>query len=147
MSGHLPVDKTFKLFIGGAFPRSESGHTFQVRTDDGRLLANAAKASRKDLREAVRAARSAQAGWAGRTAYNRGQVLYRVAEMLDARSDEFTALLRDSGLSDESARAEVEQARRLLPSDSYFSTASMLLGPSSSVSTPLRICGRMTARS
>jgi acyl-CoA reductase-like NAD-dependent aldehyde dehydrogenase len=110
VSGHLPVDKTFKLFIGGAFPRSESGHTFQVRTDDGRLLANAAKASRKDLREAVRAARSAQAGWAGRTAYNRGQVLYRVAEMLDARSDEFTALLRDSGLSDESARDEVEQA-------------------------------------
>ena len=64
MAEHLPVDKTFKLFIGGAFPRSESGHTFQVRSDDGRLLANAAKASRKDLREAVRAARSAQAGWA-----------------------------------------------------------------------------------
>ena len=110
MAEHLPVDKTFKLFIGGAFPRSESGHTFQVRSDDGRLLANAAKASRKDLREAVRAARSAQAGWAGRTAYNRGQVLYRVAEMLDARRDEFVAVLRDGGRSAESARNEVEQA-------------------------------------
>ena len=110
MAEHLPVDKTFKLFIGGAFPRSESGHTFQVRSDDGRLLANAAKASRKDLREAVRAARSAQAGWAGRTAYNRGQVLYRVAEMLDARRDEFIAVLRDGGRSAESARNEVEQA-------------------------------------
>ncbi len=110
MAEHLPVDKTFKLFIGGAFPRSESGHTFQVRSDDGRLLANAAKASRKDLREAVRAARSAQAGWAGRTAYNRGQVLYRVAEMLDARRDEFVAVLRDGGRFAESARNEVEQA-------------------------------------
>ena len=110
MAEHLPVDKTFKLFIGGAFPRSESGHTFQVRSDDGRLLANAAKASRKDLRDAVRAARSAQAGWAGRTAYNRGQVLYRVAEMLDARRDEFIAVLRAGGWSAESARNEVEQA-------------------------------------
>jgi len=110
MSGHLPVDKTFKLFIGGAFPRSESGHTFQVHGADGQFLANAAKASRKDLRETVRAARSAQSGWAGRTAYNRGQVLYRVAEMLDARADEFVDLLRNAGRTPRAARREVEQS-------------------------------------
>ncbi|HJL83587.1 MAG TPA: aldehyde dehydrogenase family protein, partial [Acidimicrobiales bacterium] len=85
MADHIPVDKTFKLFIGGVFPRSESGRTFQVHSAGGDLLANAAKASRKDLREAVRAARSAQAGWADRTAYTRGQVLYRGAEVMESR--------------------------------------------------------------
>jgi acyl-CoA reductase-like NAD-dependent aldehyde dehydrogenase len=71
VSGRLEVRKTYKLFIGGAFPRSESGRTFPVTAPDGRLLAHVARASRKDARDAVRAARGAQAAWAGRTAYNR----------------------------------------------------------------------------
>ena len=83
MSGRLPVRKTYKLFIGGAFPRSESGRTYLVNGQ------NVALASRKDARDAVRAARTAFAGWSGTTAYNRGQVLYRLAEMLEARGGEF----------------------------------------------------------
>jgi len=83
----LPVKKTYKLYIGGAFPRSESGRTYEAEGQ------NVARASRKDLRDAVGAARSAQQKWAGATAYNRGQVLYRVAEMMEARVDEFAALV------------------------------------------------------
>jgi acyl-CoA reductase-like NAD-dependent aldehyde dehydrogenase len=79
----LPVKKTYKLFIGGAFPRSESGRTYEAEGQ------NVARASRKDVRDAVRAARGAQAKWAGATAYNRGQVLYRLAEMVEARAAEF----------------------------------------------------------
>jgi acyl-CoA reductase-like NAD-dependent aldehyde dehydrogenase len=82
----LPVRKTYKLFIAGAFPRSESGRTYLAES------ANVARASRKDVRDAVRAARAAQAGWAAATAYNRGQVLYRLAEMLEARSRDLAAL-------------------------------------------------------
>jgi acyl-CoA reductase-like NAD-dependent aldehyde dehydrogenase len=89
--GRLDVRKTYKLFIGGAFPRSESGRSYPVRAADGDLLAYAAKASRKDLRDAVVAARGAFAGWSGATAYNRGQVLYRVAEMMEGRAAEFAA--------------------------------------------------------
>jgi acyl-CoA reductase-like NAD-dependent aldehyde dehydrogenase len=82
----LPVQKTYKLFIGGAFPRSESGRTYEAEGQ------NVARASRKDVRDAVRAARGAQPKWAGATAYNRGQVLYRVAEMIETRIDEFAEL-------------------------------------------------------
>ena len=82
----LPVKKTYKLFIGGAFPRSESGRTYEA---DGQ---NVAHASRKDVRDAVKAARAAQPGWAAATAYNRGQVLYRLAEMIEARVSEFAEL-------------------------------------------------------
>jgi acyl-CoA reductase-like NAD-dependent aldehyde dehydrogenase len=85
------VRKTYKLYIGGAFPRSESGRSYVVNGADGTFLANAALASRKDAREAVRAARTAQPGWAGATAYNRGQILYRVAEMLEGRRTQFVA--------------------------------------------------------
>ena len=92
----LPVRKTYKLFIGGAFPRSESGRTYEA---DGQ---NVARASRKDLRDAVVAARAALPKWAGATAYNRGQVLYRVAEMMEARLDEFAALCTGE---EEAARA------------------------------------------
>ncbi|MBW0117324.1 aldehyde dehydrogenase family protein [Pseudonocardia sp. KRD-169] len=81
--------KTFKLYLGGAFPRSESGRVYPVSDTKGRLLAHAAQASRKDVRDAVGAARGAFGGWSGATAYNRGQVLYRVAEMLQARHDQF----------------------------------------------------------
>ncbi len=108
MAGRLPVAKTYKLFIDGAFPRSESGRTFPVHGPDGTLLANAARASRKDLRDAVRTARAAQEGWAARTAYNRGQVLYRVAEMLEGRRAELATLLSDTGLATEAAEEEVE---------------------------------------
>ena len=108
MAGRLPVAKTYKLFIDGAFPRSESGRTFPVHGPDGTLLANAAQASRKDLRDAVRTARAAQERWAARTAYNRGQVLYRVAEMLEGRRTELATLLSYTGLGTEAAEEEVE---------------------------------------
>ncbi len=91
----LPVRKTYKLFIGGAFPRSESGRTYEAQGQ------NVARASRKDARDAVRAARGAFPKWAGMTAYNRGQVLYRLAEMIEARSAEFADL---SGGRDEVER-------------------------------------------
>jgi acyl-CoA reductase-like NAD-dependent aldehyde dehydrogenase len=87
----LPVRKTYKLFIGGGFPRSESGRSYPVTGPDGDLQALAAQASRKDVRDAVRAARAAQPGWSGATAYNRGQVLYRVAELLEGRAEQFAA--------------------------------------------------------
>ena len=91
----LPVKKTYKLYVGGAFPRSESGRTYEVEG------ANVALASRKDLRDAVRAARGAFAKWAGMTAYNRGQVLYRVAEMMEGRKAEFAELTGDEAEVDE----------------------------------------------
>ncbi|HKD99029.1 MAG TPA: aldehyde dehydrogenase family protein [Micromonosporaceae bacterium] len=90
----MAVRKTYKLYLGGAFPRSESGRSYVVNSADGRFLANAAMASRKDVRDAVRAARAAVAGWAGATAYNRGQILYRVAEMMEGRRDQFVAEVR-----------------------------------------------------
>jgi acyl-CoA reductase-like NAD-dependent aldehyde dehydrogenase len=86
---HLAVPKTYKLYIGGKFPRSESGRTYEVATKDGAFLANAAKASRKDARDAVVAARAALPGWANATGYNRGQVLYRIAELLEGRRAQF----------------------------------------------------------
>ena len=79
---HMPVMKTYKLYIGGKFPRTESGRFFQVKNPKGALLANMCRASRKDFRNAVVVARGAFGGWAGRTAYNRGQILYRIGEML-----------------------------------------------------------------
>jgi acyl-CoA reductase-like NAD-dependent aldehyde dehydrogenase len=87
----VEVRKTYKLYIGGAFPRSESGRSYPVTTQDGAFLANAALGSRKDARDAVVAARKAFPGWSGATAYNRGQVLYRVAEMLEGRRAQFAA--------------------------------------------------------
>ena len=84
----LPVRKTYKLFIGGEFPRSESGRSYAIGDDDG---IRAAQGSRKDLRDAVRVARAAQPGWAGKTAYNRGQVVYRIAEVLEGRRGQFSA--------------------------------------------------------
>jgi acyl-CoA reductase-like NAD-dependent aldehyde dehydrogenase len=89
MSDRLAVRKTYKLAIGGAFPRSESGRSYEVLDARGRFLANAAMASRKDAREAVAAARKAYPGWSAATAYNRGQVLYRVAEMMEGRRAQF----------------------------------------------------------
>jgi acyl-CoA reductase-like NAD-dependent aldehyde dehydrogenase len=99
-SSRVPVRRTAKLFIGGEFPRSESGRVYEVRSHDGRPLAFAAQGSRKDLRDAVKAARGAQAGWAARTAVNRGQVLYRVAELMEGRRAQFEAELADAGAND-----------------------------------------------
>ena len=87
----VEVRKTYKLYLGGAFPRSESGRSYVVNAADGTPLANAVRASRKDLRDAVRAARKAFPGWADKTAMNRGQVLYRVAELMEGRRDQFAA--------------------------------------------------------
>ena len=107
----LAVPKTYKLYIGGKFPRSESGRTYEISTAKGEFVANVAKASRKDARDAVVAARGAVKGWAGATAYNRGQVLYRIAELLEGRRaqfvDEITLL---EGVSAAAASAQVDEA-------------------------------------
>jgi acyl-CoA reductase-like NAD-dependent aldehyde dehydrogenase len=87
----LDVRKTYKLYIGGQFPRTESGRAYEVFDARGRLLANACRGTRKDIRDAVRAARSAFPGWAARTAFNRGQILYRIAELMEGRRDQFIA--------------------------------------------------------
>ncbi len=106
----LAVAKTYKLYVGGAFPRSESGRSYPVHDAGGAMLARAVLASRKDLRDAVRAARAAQPGWAATTAYNRGQVLYRVAEIMEGRRAQFAAELRAASGSARRARAEVGAA-------------------------------------
>ena len=107
----LRVRKTYKLYIAGAFPRSESGRSYPVASPVGELLAHAAQASRKDVRDAVVAARKAFPGWSGATAYNRGQVLYRIAEMLDGRREQFAAEVRAAeGGSAAAAVATVEHA-------------------------------------
>jgi len=114
MSARLTVPKTYKLAIGGAFPRSESGRTYEVVSGSGAFLANAAKASRKDARDAVRAARAAQPGWAGATAYNRGQVLYRVAEILEGRRGQFIdEIVAQEGVTSTAAAAQVDEATDL----------------------------------
>lgn len=111
MSKRLTVPKTYKLFIGGAFPRSESGRTFEVVSSSGDFLANAAKGSRKDARDAVVAARGAFGGWSGATAYNRGQVLYRVAEVLEGRRAQFVdEIVAQQGVTAAAAGAQVDEA-------------------------------------
>ena len=111
MDGRVDVRKTYKLFIGGAFPRSESGRTYPVVDGKGRFLANASLASRKDARDAVLAARAAQPKWWEATAYNRGQVLYRIAEMLEGRRAQFEdEVATAEGLSGRRAAATVDAA-------------------------------------
>ncbi|MCC3778897.1 aldehyde dehydrogenase family protein [Streptomyces sp. UNOB3_S3] len=111
MSDRLSVFKTYKLFVGGKFPRSESGRVYEVTDSKGKWLANAPLSSRKDARDAVVAARKAFGGWSGATAYNRGQILYRVAEMLEGRRDQFVAEVADAeGLSKSKAAAQVDAA-------------------------------------
>jgi acyl-CoA reductase-like NAD-dependent aldehyde dehydrogenase len=107
----LAVKKTYKLFIGGKFPRSESGRTYELLDSRGEFLANVALASRKDARDAVVAARAAAAGWQGTTAYNRGQVLYRIAELLEGRAEQFAVEIRSqTGASAKVAAREVADA-------------------------------------
>ncbi|MCX4669487.1 aldehyde dehydrogenase family protein [Streptomyces sp. NBC_01381] len=111
MSERLTVLKTYKLYVGGKFPRSESGRVYEVTDSKGKWLANAPLSSRKDARDAVVAARKAQGGWAGKTAYLRGQILYRVAEMLEGRKDQFVREVADAeGLSKSKAAAVVDAA-------------------------------------
>lgn len=111
MSERIEVRKTYKLYVGGKFPRSESGRTYEVADGRGHFVANAAKASRKDARDAVVAARGAFAGWSGATAYNRGQVLYRVAEVMEGRAAQFAEeVAAGEGLSAAKARAAVDAA-------------------------------------
>ncbi|MCI0384660.1 aldehyde dehydrogenase family protein [Streptomyces sp. CNQ085] len=107
----LGVLKTYKLFVGGKFPRSESGRVYEVTDTRGNRLANAPLASRKDARDAVVAARKAFGGWSGATAYNRGQILYRIAEMLEGRREQFAAeVAAAEGLSKAKAAARVDAA-------------------------------------
>ncbi|MGW0456633.1 aldehyde dehydrogenase family protein [Streptomyces tendae] len=119
MSERLSVLKTYKLYVGGKFPRSESGRVYEVTTrtsaadaaGKGKWLANAPLSSRKDARDAVVAARKAFGGWSGATAYNRGQILYRIAEMLEGRRDQYVAEVADAeGLSKSKAAAQVDTA-------------------------------------
>jgi acyl-CoA reductase-like NAD-dependent aldehyde dehydrogenase len=106
----IDVRKTYKLFIGGDFPRSESGHSYVVNDARGRFVANAALASRKDARDAVAAARKAFPGWSGRTAYNRAQILYRVAEVMEDRRPQFVDAVRQGEGGTAAAAARVVDA-------------------------------------
>ncbi|MFF4956734.1 aldehyde dehydrogenase family protein [Streptomyces sp. NPDC001222] len=107
----LSVFKTYKLYVGGKFPRSESGRVYEVTDSKGNWLANAPQSSRKDARDAVVAARKAFGGWSGATAYNRGQILYRIAEMLEGRREQFVREVADAeGLSKAKAAAVVDAA-------------------------------------
>ncbi len=111
MSDRIDVRKTYKLYVGGAFPRSESGYTYEVTDAKGAFVANAALASRKDARDAVVAARKAFGPWSGRTAYNRAQVLYRVAEVLEDRRPQFVqAVVQSEGLSASKAERVVDES-------------------------------------
>lgn len=110
MSDRINVSKTYKTYIGGNFPRTESGRYYKVHDGSGAVLANACRCSRKDVRDAVVAARKAQEGWAGRSAYNRGQILYRIAEMLEGRKAQFTEELKAMGIHHRTAAKEVDTA-------------------------------------
>ncbi len=108
--GHLNVLKTYKLYIGGKFPRTESGRYYKLMDKQQKLIANVCRGSRKDFREAVVVARKAFGGWAGRSAYNRGQILYRIAEMLEGRKAQFVAELQTTGATANQAEKEVNAA-------------------------------------
>ena len=108
MKKRLDIQKTYKLYINGKFPRTESGRYFPIHDSDGGLTANVCQASRKDFREAVKAARNATANWSSRTAYNRGQILYRIAETLEGRKNQFVAELVTLGMKKKNAAEEVE---------------------------------------
>jgi acyl-CoA reductase-like NAD-dependent aldehyde dehydrogenase len=111
MSDRITVAKTYKLYIGGKFPRSESGRSYPVADSKGTFLANAAQGSRKDARDAVSAARKAFGSWSGATAYNRGQVLYRVAEVLEGRREQFiTEVAASEGVPVKKAQSLVDAA-------------------------------------
>lgn len=134
----LAVAKTYKLYIGGSFPRSESGRVYPVHDAQGSFLANAAQASRKDVRDAVSAARKAFGGWSGATAYNRGQVLFRIAEVLEGRREQFAAEVSAAeGLSQEQALSIVDSAvDRVVWYAGWTDKISMVLGSANPVAGP-----------
>jgi acyl-CoA reductase-like NAD-dependent aldehyde dehydrogenase len=134
----IDVRKTYKLYIGGAFPRSESGRSYVVRASDGAPVANACRASRKDLREAVRAARTAAGGWADKTAMNRGQVLYRVAELMEGRRDQFVAEVEQAeGIREAKARELVARSiDRWVWYAGWADKISQVLGSANPVAAP-----------
>jgi acyl-CoA reductase-like NAD-dependent aldehyde dehydrogenase len=135
----LPVTKTFKLFIGGAFTRSESGRSFTVENGSGAVYAHLCLASRKDLRDAVEAARAAQPSWADRSAYNRGQIIYRMAEMMESRHDAFAEAVRvtDPDLTAAGARRAVEASiDRLVAFAGWTDKFPPLLGGQNPVAGP-----------
>ena len=138
MSTRLPIMKTWKMYVGGAFPRSESGRTLPVVDGSGRTAGHACRASRKDLRDAVRVADGAQAGWAARAAYNRGQILYRMAEMLEGKRSEMVEALTITGAVAESqARREVEASvDRLVAFAGWTDKLSQVLGCCNAVNGP-----------
>ena len=109
-AARIPVAKTYKIYIGGKFPRSESGRYYELQDTRGKVIANICRSSRKDFRNAIVAARSAQGGWAAASAYLRGQILYRIAEMLEGRRDQFAAEMALEGISKRAARSEVDAA-------------------------------------
>ncbi|HEU5129672.1 MAG TPA: aldehyde dehydrogenase family protein [Glycomyces sp.] len=134
----LRVKKTYKLYVGGKFPRSESGRSYPVTTPDGAELANAALASRKDARDAVAAARKAHRPWAGQTAYLRGQILYRAAEMLEGRAGQFAAELSEAtGAEPHAALGAVEEAiDRLVHYAGWTDKVASVLGGANPVAGP-----------
>ena len=107
----IDVNKTYKLFIGGAFPRSESGRVYEIKGANKKFIANPSLASRKDLRDAVVAAKAAQPVWANATAFNRGQILYRIAEIMEGRSEQFVdEICALEGVTNKVAKSQVEAA-------------------------------------
>ena len=134
----LDVRKTYKLYIDGAFPRSESGHSYEVADSKGRFVANAALASRKDARDAVVAARKAFPGWAGRTAYIRAQILYRVAEIMEDRRPQFVdAVARAEGLGEGPSSKVVDAAiDRLVWYAGWADKITQVLGNANPVAGP-----------
>jgi len=134
----VDVRKTYKLFIGGDFPRSESGHSYVVNDARGRFVANAALASRKDARDAVVAARKAFPGWSGRTAYNRGQVLYRVAEVMEDRRPQFVDAVRqgEGGTAAAGAKAVDAAIDRLVWYAGWADKVTQVVGNANPVAGP-----------
>ncbi len=137
MSEHIEVRRTAKLFIGGAFPRSESGRTYEVKSPEGKFIANAAQGSLKDARDAVTAARAIQPKWAGATAYNRGQILYRIAEMMEGRRAQFIDEVSPWAKSAKKAEAEVDEAiDRWIWFAGWSDKIAMVVGSSNPVAGP-----------
>jgi acyl-CoA reductase-like NAD-dependent aldehyde dehydrogenase len=134
----IDVRKTYKLYIGGDFPRSESGHSYVVDDVRGRFAANAALASRKDARDAVVAARKAFPGWSGRTAYNRGQVLYRVAEVMEDRRPQFVDAVRqgEGGTAAAAGRVVDESIDRLVWYAGWSDKLTQVVGNANPVAGP-----------
>ena len=134
----VEVRKTHKLFVGGAFPRSESGRTYEATNSQGEFLANVAKASRKDARDAVLAARTGFNSWSKATAYNRGQVLYRIAEVMEGRKDQFISDIQDAeAVSAKKATNQTDQAiDRVLWYAGWADKYAQVLGNTNPVSGP-----------